>query len=179
LKASERRLALASSETTFILMAIAVLISSVALLISALASVGAYLAVRRLEARVTPLVPQATEFLVNSRAALDEALKELRETGEKTHVILDDLHAEIAGFSRARIDITNRVQAQMQRIELALDDSLTSIQEIVSAVHGGVINPIREVSGVVLGVKTAFRTFFGGHRPKVAQVTHDEETFIG
>lgn len=160
-------------------MAIAVLISSVALLLSAFASVGTYLAVRKLESQVSPLVPQVTEFLVNSRGALDEALKQFRETGEKTHVILDNLHKEITGFSEARTEITDRVQAQIQRIELVLDDSLTDIQEIVSVVHSGVIKPIREVNGVVAGVRAALRALVGGRRPSVAQATQDEETFIG
>jgi hypothetical protein len=160
-------------------MAIAVLISSVALLCSALALVGIYLAVRRLEAQVGPLVPQAKEFLVNSRAALDEALKQFHEAGEKTQAVLNDLRTEVAGFSEARTDITNHVQAQIQRIELVLDDSLSDIQEVVSVIHGGVIKPIREVGGIVAGVRTAVRSFFGGHRPSVAQATQDEENFIG
>ncbi len=160
-------------------MAIAVLISSIALLLSAFASVGTFLAVRKLQSQVSPLVPQVTEFLVNSREALDEALKQFRETGEKTQAVLDDLHTEVAGFSAARTDITNHVQAQIQRIELVLDDSLADIQEIVTVVHGGVIKPIREVTGLVSGVRTAVRAFFGGRRPSVAQATQDEEIFIG
>ena len=43
---------MAPSETTFLLMAIAVLISSVALLLSALATLGTYRAVRRLESQI-------------------------------------------------------------------------------------------------------------------------------
>lgn len=160
-------------------MAIAVLISSVALLLTAFASVGTYLAVRKLQSQVAPLVPQATEFLVNSREALGEALKQLRETGEKTQAVLDDVKKEVAGFSAARTDISTRLQAQVQRIELVFDDSLSNIQEIVSVVHGGVIKPVREVTGLVSGVRAAVRSFFGARRPSVDQATQDEETFIG
>jgi hypothetical protein len=160
-------------------MAIAVLISSIALLLLAIASVGTYLAVRKLESQISPLLPQVTEFLLNSRAALDEALKQFHETGDKTQAVLDSVRTELAGFSEARADITKRVTAQIQRIELVLDDSLTDIQEVVSVVHGGVIKPIREVTGIVAGVRTAIHSFFGGRRPSVAQATQDEETFIG
>ena len=160
-------------------MAIAVLISSIALLLSAFASVGTYLAVRKMQSQVSPLVPQVTEFLLNSRAALDEALKQFRETGDKTQAVLTEVQAEIASFSEARTDITNRLQAQVQRIELVLDDSLSNIQEVVSVVHGGVIKPIREVTGLVSGVRSAVRSFFGARRPSVAQATQDEEIFIG
>jgi hypothetical protein len=160
-------------------MAIAVLISSVAMLFIALALVGIYLTVRRVESQVSPLIPQAREFLVNSRAAIDEALKQIHEAGAKTQAVLTDLRTEVTGFSAARTDITNQVQAQIQRIELVLDDSLSNIQEVVSVIHGGVIKPIREVNGIVAGVRTAVRAFFGARRPSVAQATQDEETFIG
>jgi len=160
-------------------MAIAVLISSVALLLTAFASVGTFLAVRKLQSQVSPLLPQVAEFLVNSREALDEALKQFHETGEKTQSVLDDVRAEVASFSEARTEITNRLQAQVQRVELVLDESLSNIQEIVSVVHGGVIKPVREVTGFVSGVRTAVRSFFGKRRPSVEQATQDEEIFIG
>lgn len=161
------------------LMAIAVLISSVALLLLAFASVGTYLVVRKLQSQVSPLVPQVMEILVKSRGALDEALKQVHETGDKTRAVLDDVRTEIAGLSEARTEITKRVHAQIQRVELMLDDSLSNIQEVVSVVHGGVIKPVREVTGIVVGIRTAIHSFFGGRRPSVAQATQDDETFIG
>ena len=170
---------MASSDTTFLLMAIAVLISSVALLLSALATLGTYRAVRRLESQIAPLVPQAAEFLQNSRQALDEALKQFRVTGEKTQAVLDDVRAEVAHIAEARADLAGRLQAQMQRVELVLDDSIAAVQTIMNTMQGGVIRPLREVSGILAGVRTAVRVFLRIQRPSVADATHDDEAFIG
>jgi len=170
---------MASSETTFLLMAIAVLISSVALLLSALATLGTYRAVRRLESQIEPLVPQAAEFLRNSRQALDEALIQFRETGNKTQAVLDDVHAEIAHISALRADLAGRLQAQMQRVELVLDDAVSCVQTITNSMQGGVIKPLREVGGILAGVRTAVRVFLRVQRPSVAQATPDDEVFIG
>jgi len=170
---------LASSETTFLLMAIAVLISSVALLISALASYGTYRAVRRLESEIMPVIPPIHEFLQNSRRVLEEALKQFRENGDKAQAVLSDVRNEIAHIAEARADIAGRLQAQMQRVELVLDDSIASVQTIVNGVQGGVIKPLREVSGVLAGVRTAIRVFLRMQRPSVAEATPDDETFIG
>lgn len=170
---------MASSDTTFLLMAIAVLISSVALLLSALATLGTYRAVRRLESQIEPLLPQAAEFLQNSRQALDEALIQFRDTGNKTQAVLDDVRAEIARISEVRADLAGRLQAQMQRIELVLDDAVSSVQTITNTVQGGVIRPLREVSGILAGVRTAVRVFLHIQRPSVAQATPEEEAFIG
>jgi hypothetical protein len=141
-------------------MAIAVLISSIALLLSALATLGTYRAVRRLESQIAPLLPQAAEFLRNSRQTLDVALVQFRETGAKTQAVLDDVRAEIAHISIVRADLAGRLQAQMQRVEL-------------------VIRPLREVGGILAGVRTAVRVFLHFQRPSVDQATPDDEAFLG
>ena len=170
---------MASSDTTFLLMAIAVLISSVALLLSALATLGTYRAVRRLESQIAPLLPQAAEFLQNSRKALDEALIQFRDTGNKTQAVLDDARAEIAHISEVRADLAGRLQAQMQRIELVLDDAVSCVQTITNSMQGGVIRPLREVGGILAGVRTAVRVFLHFQRPSVDRATPDDEAFLG
>ena len=170
---------MASSDTTFLLMAIAVLISSIALLLSALATLGTYRAVRRLESQIAPLLPQAAEFLQNSRLALDEALIQFRETGAKTQAVLDDVRAEIAHISIVRADLAGRLQAQMQRVELVLDDAVSCVQTITNTMQGGVIRPLREVGGILAGVRTAVRVFLHFQRPSVDQATPDDEAFLG
>ena len=170
---------MASSDTTFLLMAIAVLVSSVALLLSALAALGTYRAVRRLEEQITPVIPQVQEFLQNSRRVLDEALKQFRENGDKAQAVLSDVRAEITHISEARANIAARLQAQMQRVELVLDDSVAAVQTIVNTMQGGVIKPLREVSGILAGVRTAFRVFLRIQRPSVAEATPEDATFIG
>ena len=170
---------MASSETTFLLMAIAVLISSVALAASAMAALGSYRAVRRLESKITPLIPDLKEFLVNSRQTLDEAMKQFRATGDKTQAMLTDVRTEIANLAEARADIVGRVQAQMQRVEMVLDDATSAFETVVNTMQGGVVKPLREVGGILSGVRTAIRVFLHKQRPSVADATQDEESFIG
>ena len=167
------------SETTFLLMAIAVLISSVALLASALASVGTYRAIRRLEGHIAPLVPQTQELLASSKRTLDEARKQLRESGDKVQTVLDDVHAEVQRFAETRADITLQVQSQVQRLGLILDDSLSQVREVVTVLHDGVLRPVREVNGMFAGVATAVRSFMRGKRPTPDKAAQDEEIFIG
>jgi hypothetical protein len=45
--------------------------------------------------------------------------------------------------------------------------------------QGGVIRPLREVGGILAGVRTAVRVFMHFQRPSVAQATPDDEAFLG
>ena len=120
---------------------------------------------RRLESQIAPLLPQAAEFLRNSRQTLDVALVQFRETGAKTQAVLDDVRAEIAHISIVRADLAGRLQAQMQRVELVLDDAVSCVQTITNTMQGGVIRPLREVGGILAGVRTAVRVFLHFQRP--------------
>lgn len=141
-------------------MAIAVLISSVALLIAAIASLGTYRAVRRLETEVTPLVPKIAEFLANSRVALDEAMRQFRDTGDKTQALIDEVRAEVKQFGVTRAEVTARLHTQLTHIEDAMEGSLANIEDIVTTVHGSVIRPVREVNGWIAAIRGTLSSLF-------------------
>jgi hypothetical protein len=59
-----------------------------------------------------------------------------------------------------------------------VDDSLSRVHEVVAVLHNGVMKPVREVNGIMAGLRTGLQTFMRGRRPSVAEATHDEELFI-
>ena len=67
----------------------------------------------------------------------------------------------------------------MDRAELVLDDTFGRVQNTVATVHGGVMRPLREISGVSAGIKAALSHMVkGATRSTPAQATQDEEMFI-
>jgi len=61
---------------------------------------------------------------------------------------------------------------------MVLDDTMTRVQETVSIVQRGVLRPVREVHGILSGVRTAIAHIGRGGRPTVDHATSDEEMFI-
>ena len=167
-----------NQESALTLLAIAVAISSISLLVHALASVGLYRAIRRLESDVRPLIPQAAATLESAQKTLTEALAQIKELSEMAHGVLDTSKANLDALSATRDELTGRLRAQAERLELVLDDTLSRVHDVVGVVHSGVMTPVREVSGVLSGIRTAFQTFVRGRRPSVDRATHDEEMFI-
>ena len=167
-----------TSEGTFLLMAIAVLLSSLALVMSALASVGIYRTVRRLEERIEPLIPEAMAAVQKAEQTMSEALVQIRDLSERASKVLDNTESQLNEIKAVREDVTNRIMVQAERVELVLDDTLSRVQDLVHMIHNGVMRPVREVNGVVVGIKTAVQTLLLGRRPSVARATQDEEMFI-
>jgi ABC-type transporter Mla subunit MlaD len=159
-------------------MAIAVAVSSIALLICGLAALGIYRSVRRIEAELMPLLPKAGATLDQAQLTLTQALSQIDQLSAKAHDVLDSSKQQLDSFAATRDELTHRLRAQAERLELVLDDTMSRVHDVVGVVHSGVMTPVREVAGVLSGLRTAFQTLLRNRRPSVDRATHDEEMFI-
>ena len=166
------------SDHALLLMAIAVAVSSLALLANALASLGIYRSVRRLESRVEPLVPQAMETMRQAQGTLVEMNAQVKDISQKAHNVLDAAQVQLVALDDARGELQARLRVQAERLEIVLDDTLSRMQEVVGVFHSSVMRPVREVTGVVSGIRAAFQAFVRGRRPSVDRATLDDEMFI-
>ena len=57
-------------------------------------------------------------------------------------------------------------------------DTVEKVQETTAAVQHTILKPVREVNGVVSGVRAAISVLARGNRASVDHATHDEEMFI-
>lgn len=166
------------SDAAFYLMAGAVLISSIALLMNALASLGIYRTVKKLQQDISPLIPEAKETLALAQKAMTETTRDVKEITTQARAVMEAIDTQLGHLDVARQELSTHLKIQGERVELVVEDVLARVQDIVSTVHGSVLRPVREVSGVVAGVKAAVQTFLLGRRPTVDRATHDEEMFI-
>lgn len=174
-----------TQETFNILAAAGVFLAAVGLIIQALAAYGTYRSVRALRDKIEPLIPRihetlesAGKTLSNATQTLEESRQHLTEASNKTNEILTVVNTQLVAFNAAREELTVRVRAQAERIELVLDDTLSRFQDVSHSVHRGVMRPVREVSGVLAGIKAGFQTLRRGSRPSVAEATNEDGMFI-
>ena len=94
--------------------------------------------------------------------------------------------AEITTSARdqmARLDAlvtetSDCVRIQIERIDMVVGDAVTRVQETTAAVQGTILKPVREVNGLISGVRAALSTLARGNRASVDHATQDEEMFI-
>jgi hypothetical protein len=55
---------------------------------------------------------------------------------------------------------------------------MSRVQGTVTSVQSSIVRPLREISGVAAGVRSAVAHLLKGSPANVAQVTADEEMFI-
>ena len=155
-----------------------VFIAAVALCIQAGFLFGMYKSAKLMEQKVVPLVPKLEALVDSARTAVDQSKKQIVDITTKANEILDSTRSQLVKIEDVVGDATNRAKVQMERVEMVLDDTMSRAHETVAVLHNGIMRPLREVNGIVIGIKTAFEHLARGNRPSVAQATSDEEMFI-
>lgn len=160
------------------LLTVFVAIAAIALLGQALALVGLLLVARDLRTKVLGSWPQIESIIGASRRTIEQAELHLGKIGNSGVAILDVTKQQLVRVDDLLSDASTRAKVQLERAELVLDDTMTRVQQTVNVVQRGVLSPIREVHGIVAGIRTAFSHLTRGARTTVEHVTSDEEMFI-
>jgi hypothetical protein len=164
--------------TLIILLTIFVGLTAVAMLIQAWTLLRLFLVARKLQEKVTPLIPQVEGVVSVTRQTIERVEKHIEKIGSTTGSILDQTKQQLAKVDELLTDATTRAKVQMERAEMVLDDTMTRVQKTVSIVQSGVLRPVREVHGVLAGIRTALAHLGRAGRPTVDHATSDEEMFI-
>ncbi len=164
--------------TLLILLTIFVALAALAMLVQAASLIGMFIAVRKLQQKVIPIIPEVQGVIAVTRRIVESVERHVEKIGTSSGAILDVTKQQLAKVDELLTDASTRAKVQMERAEMVLDDSMTRVQQTVSTVQSGVLRPIREVHGILSGIRTAFAHLGRARRPTVDHATSDEEMFI-
>ncbi len=166
------------NSAVFYLLVVFVGLAAIAFAAQAVALIMIARSTRDLREQLQQLRPKAADILDQAGDTVTETRKQLTAITAKANQILDTTTTQVKQTDAFLTDATVRARAQLDRVELVLDDSITRVHETVMILNDGVLRPVRQVSGVVAGVRAALEFFGRGQRPNVSQATTDEEMFI-
>lgn len=172
-------------QTLLIILTVFVAVAAIALLIQMGTMLGLFLAVKKMQQQVTELMPQINSIIGTGKKTADVTLRTVESTekhiekiGVASNAILEVTKQQVAKIDELLTDATTRAKVQLERAEMVLDDSMGRAQETVSIVQRSVLRPIREINGLVMGLRTTIAHLGRGSRPTVDHATADEEMFI-
>jgi len=136
--------------------------------------------------RAGPLADRFEALLASSEKAAAGSAKIVEENRSRiAEIVAETLAvAKAARLQAERIselidDAHERAKTRIAQIDQTVDHTMAQVEHASGAVVSAVTRPMREVSGVVAGVKAAFSTLAqGGSRNSPDHVTQDEEMFI-
>lgn len=173
------------NDPLLVVLTVFVFVSAIALVIQAGLLFGIYKAARTLQQQTTSVLPQVQSVLAKAEATIDESRKNIveitakaNEITTKANELMDMGKVQMAKIDVVVTDASQRARVQLERAELVVDDTMTRVHQSVTAVHNGILRPVKEIQAITAGISTAIQHFLRGGRPSVAQATHDDEMFI-
>jgi len=164
--------------TLLTLLTVFVFLAAIAMLIQAGTLLGLFIVARKIQEKVSALTGPITGIIDTSKKTLQTVEGHIDRIGKSSNSILDTTKEQLAKVDELITDASTRAKVQMERAELVLDDTMGRVQHTVSFVQSGVVRPVREVQGIVTGIRTALTHLGRGGRPTVDHATADEEMFI-
>jgi hypothetical protein len=143
--------------------------------------------------KVGPVLDQVQGTITTVRGAVDKISVQAKETFEKVTVesravaaAISASSQEITGLARRQaqqisetLDLTtSTLQRQVIEIDLLMNRTQDRIESTTVEVQTTVVQPIREISALLVGVKRAIDTLFLRDRKQIDQAYQDEEMFI-
>lgn len=167
-----------NADTTLILLTVFVAITAISFAAQALAMMRLAQTTKEMKERVDAFLPKAEKLIQTAETTLTESKAQITEITVRANEILQITQTQMARVDDLVADASMRAKVQMDRAETVLENTLTRVNDTVNTVHGTILRPIREITGVAAGVKAAVGHLLKGAPANVAQVTTDEEMFI-
>jgi hypothetical protein len=157
---------------------VALVIQVILLAVMTAASLRMRKQVTGLVEKIEPLIAKVGPIADTSQHILNDVRTYAGDISVKANDLLDLSRKQLGRVDEVLAEAASRTRTQMDRIEMVMDDTVNRFQETTSLLQSGVVRPLRQLTALTAGIRTAIAFLAGGRRTTVEQATHDEEMFI-
>lgn len=166
------------SDTLVYIMTAAIVVAAAAIVIQTALLFAMFLASRAMKNQVSGLIAKVEPMTETGQRLLEEARVTFGDLSVKAGELLETSRRQLGRVDEVLAEATTRTRTQMDRIEMVLDDTVNRFQETTALLQNGIVKPLKQISGLTIGFRTALSVLLGARRTTVEQATHDEEMFI-
>ncbi len=118
-------------------------------------------------------------FLTTSGKMLEENRPRIADITSETLAVVKTTRQQVEHIGALMDDVNGRAKARIAQIDQTVENTVEQVEHAGDAVKSAVLRPVKEVTGIVAGVKAALNTYAqGGNRNSPEHATQDEEMFI-
>jgi hypothetical protein len=129
--------------------------------------------------KLGPLVDRFDAILTTSSQILEQNRPNIAEITAETLIIAKTARQHVERIGELIDDTSVRAKARITQIDQTVGRTMEQVDHAGEAVKSAVLMPVKEVNGIVAGVKAALNTYAqGGNRNSPEHATQDEEMFI-
>ncbi|MBI2817293.1 MAG: hypothetical protein HYX72_10165 [Acidobacteria bacterium] len=139
----------------------------------------------RIETSVTQAVRDAQPVLQSARELITEGREQVNAISAKVNSISTDV-LEISSVVKGQVhrvdglltEASERARMQLVRVDELISDTVMGVQDTGQMVRRAVLAPVREITAILSGVRTAVDVLFRRDKRGLDHAPQDEELFI-
>jgi hypothetical protein len=156
----------------------AVLLACIAFIVQSAVVILLYRVARNTQTKVMPLVDRAEPILVTTRQILEENRPRISEISVEAVSIAKTARVQAAHLGDLLTDSAERAKARLAQIDRTVDETVGQVEQVGDAVKIAVMKPVKEVNGLMAGMRAALSALAAGNRRPADHAPQDEEMFI-
>ena len=154
------------------------MLACLAFIVQAAVTILLYRVARTTQTKVLPLVDWAEPILVTTRQILEENRPRISEISVEAVGIAKTARVQAEHLGDLLTDSAERAKARFAQFDRTVDETVEQVEQVGDAVKTAVLKPVKEVNGLMAGMKAAISTLAAGNRRPADHATQDEEMFI-
>jgi methyl-accepting chemotaxis protein len=155
-----------------------VFLAVIAFVVQAAMVFAMYRVTKATQDKLLPVVDAITPIIGTVRRFVDENSPKLSHMVTDANEMVKSLHEQVDRLGEVVKDLSDRARAQVARIDGAVDQTVEQVHQAGDAVKSAILKPVKQVDGIVHGIRAALSVVAHSHRESVDHATQDEEMFI-
>lgn len=156
----------------------AVALATLCILVQAIVMIALFSTMKKMQARVNLLIDRTEPLLESVKTLVNDLSPRIKQIAQESAETVKLAREQVERIRDLVKDVADRTKVQVARIDGAVDETMEQVQHAGTAVKGAVMRPLREVTGIVSGLRAAVGVYTQGRRASVDHATQDEEMFI-
>ena len=132
----------------------------------------------RMENLLTQVAHDVQPVLISARDILVEGRDKVKVISANVIEITVMVKGQVTRLDGLVTEASERARMQLVRIDQLAADTVVKIEETTEAIQHNVLGPIREITALLVGVRTGLDVLFRRNKTSVDHATQDEELFI-
>lgn len=141
--------------------------------------------VDRIEASVTqvsrdlqPVLQSAREFLIEGKEQVNAISAKVNAISANVLEISSTIKGQVHRVDELLVEGSERARMQLVRVDELISDTIMGVQDTGEMVRRAVLAPVREITAILSGVRTAVDVLFRRDKRRMDHAPQDEELFI-
>ncbi len=155
-----------------------VFLAVVAFVVQTVVILAMYRVTKATQDKIMPIVEAVTPIAGTVRRFADENAPKFSQMTTDMAAVLRSLQEQVNRLGEVVKEISDRARAQVARIDGAVDQTVEQVQQASDVVKQAILGPVKQVDGIMHGIRAAISVVAHSRRESVDHATQDEEMFI-